>query len=370
MSKKAVVSAMSKNLSKNLEDLRTQIDAVDTELVALLNRRATMAQDVGRIKARENLQAYVPERERKIIERVLAVNSGPLPNVALKLIFKEIISAALSLENPLQVAYLGPEATFTHEASKQHFGLSAKMVPCPNIADVFSEVEAKRCAYGVVPLENSTEGMASHTLERLESSSLKIVAEKVMRVRYHILSHARDLLAVRKVYAHPQALELCRVFLEQRLPHAVVSDVSSTLRAAQLASEDASAAAIATDMASSLYDLPVLAVNSDSGTGTFARFLVLGTDHTEPTGCDRTSLMFSLKDSPGVLARALSCFAAYNINMSRIESRPAGRQEWEHAFFVDIEGHQSDAPVHAAIEALKQICVSLSVFGSYPRGSF
>jgi len=354
--------------SDPLEGFRIKIDGVDDQLVKLLNQRAQLAQQVGQHKALTAQRAYVPSREHQLLARLAQANGGPLPNESLRLIYKEIISACLALESPLQVSFLGPEATFTHEATKRHFGLSAKLCPQKSIPEVFADVESGRSEYGVVPIENSTEGVVSHTLDTFMNSDLRICAEVLLNVSHHLLTTSGNSAGITKVYSHPQALAQCRGWLERNMPGVPLIDVSSTARAAQLAAEDSSAGAVASDMAASMYELQITHSNLQDLHGNMTRFLVIGYDEAEPTNLDRTSVMFALKDAPGVLYAALSCFAEAGINMSRIESRPSRRRAWDYLFFIDIEGHQSQSEIDEAIEGLREVCQYIRVLGSYPRG--
>lgn len=352
----------------NLDSLRANIDQLDDQLVRLLNDRARCAQAIGKAKADGGLSAYAPERERQLIERLVRANQGPLPEASLRLIYKEVMSASLALESPLEVAFLGPEATFTHEATKRHFGLSARLSARPSIAEIFADVERGRCDYGVVPIENSTEGVVSHTLDSFMQSELRICAEVLLQVSHHLLNRTGKLGGVTKVYSHPQALAQCRGWLAANLPGVPLVDVSSTARAAQLAAEDSTAAAVASDLAASLYGLQIAASNLEDLRGNVTRFLVVGRDEAAPTATDRTSIMFALKDEPGILYRALASFASAQINMSRIESRPSRRRAWEYLFFIDIDGHHREAHVAEAVKALHATCEFMKVLGSYPQG--
>jgi chorismate mutase/prephenate dehydratase len=351
-----------------LQALRKQIDGLDDEIIKLLNARASLAQQVGQVKALHALKAYAPERERQLLESLSERNPGPLSSDSLKLIYKEIISASLALESPLEVAFLGPEGTFTHEATKRHFGMSARLHSCRTIPDVFADVERGRCAYGVVPIENTAEGMVIHTLDCFIESDLKICAEVLLQVSHHLLTRTGERSGVSKVYAHPQSIEQCRGWLERYLPGVPVVDVSSTARAAQLAAEDEGAAAIASDMAASLHGLQIAASDLEDVADHMTRFLVVGRDAPSPTQCDRTSLMFALQDAPGILLKALTCFASTGLNLSRIESRPSRKKAWDYVFFVDIEGHISMDKVSEAVAMLDEASVFLKVMGSYPQG--
>ncbi|MEE2960192.1 MAG: prephenate dehydratase [Myxococcota bacterium] len=352
----------------DLQGYRVEIDGLDNQIIGLLNKRAAVAQDVGRVKATYSQQAYAPERERQLLSRLLDSNPGPLPNGSLRMIYKEIISACLSLESPLKVSYLGPEGTFTHTATKSHFGLSAKLLPKQTISDIFDDVERGRAEFGVVPIENSTEGVVNHTLDAFMVSRLSICAEVLLQVNHHLLTVTGDMGAVSKVYSHPQALAQCRKWLEHNMAGIPLIDVSSTARAAQLASEDPTAAAVASDLAASIHGLQIAHSRVEDLQGNLTRFLVVGDREMAPTEDDRTSIMFSLKDRPGVLYDALSPFASSGINLSRIESRPSRQRAWEYLFFIDLVGHKAEDQVSVAIEKLKETCVFIRVLGSYPRG--
>ena len=351
-----------------LEGYRVEIDGLDNQIIGLLNKRAAVAQDVGRMKAAYSQRAYAPERERQLLGRLLDSNPGPLPNDGLRMIYKEIISACLSLESPLKVAYLGPAGTFTHTATKSHFGLSAQLLAKQTISDIFDDVERGRAEFGVVPIENSTEGVVNHTLDAFMASRLSICAEVLLQVNHHLLTLTGDMEAVTKVYSHTQALAQCRKWLEHNMPGIALIEVSSTARAAQLASEDPSAAAVASDLAASVHGLQIAHSRVEDLEGNMTRFLVIGDREMEPTEDDRTSIMFSLRDCPGVLYDALFPFASSGINLSRIESRPSRQRAWEYLFFIDLVGHKADEQVSVAIEKLKETCVFIRVLGSYPRG--
>ena len=351
-----------------LKNLRDDIDSIDDRLVELLNSRAKIAQHIGAVKHRSAQKAYAPERERRVLERLLELSEGPLPASSIRLIYKEIISASLALESPLGVAFLGPEATFTHEATKRHFGMSAQLHAKTSIAEVFSDVERGRADYGVVPIENSTEGVVNHTLDSFMHSELSICAEVLLQVSHHLLHNTGDLTHITKVYSHPQALAQCRGWLATNLPGVSLVDVSSTARAAQLAAEDASAAAVASDLAASMHGLQVAASHLEDMPGNLTRFLVIGRDKPNPSEKDRTSIMFALKDAPGILYRALGSFASAGINMSRIESRPSRRRAWDYLFFIDLDGHRDTEEVSAAIDSLQETCEFIKVLGSYPQG--
>jgi chorismate mutase / prephenate dehydratase len=356
-------------MAPTLPELRQAIDALDDELLRLLNERARMVQEVGRIKAQLKQPFYVPERERQILERLQAANSGPFPTEALRPVFSEIISACLSLEHPLRVAFLGPEATFTHMAARTRFGLSARYVPAATAAGVFTEVEKGLADLGVVPIENSTDGVVNSTLDMLIDSELSITAEIDMQVSQCLLTRSGTLDGVQKVYSHPQALGQCRRWLSANLPNVAQIEVASTALAARLTKDDPVAAAVASELAGQLYDLKIARHKIEDEVRNVTRFLVIGREEPPPTGRDKTSILFSLKDTAGVLFRVLQPLADAGLNLSRIESRPSRKKLWDYVFFIDVDGHRKDDGVQAAIKALEERCEFVKVLGSYPRAA-
>jgi chorismate mutase/prephenate dehydratase len=350
-----------------IEELRATIDRIDDRIVELLNERSRVVLEVGRLKSGSNLQFHVPGRERQINERLLNSNPGPFPNDALRSIYREVISACLSLESPMKVAFLGPKATFSHLATMQQFGLSAELVPLKSIPAVFEEVEKGKALYGVVPVENSTEGVVSHTLDMFVESGLKITAEILLEVHHDLLSRTGRLEEIKKVYSHPQPLAQCRQWLDDNLPGVPVVDVASTATAAQIVSEDYAAAAIASELAGSLYDLKTVRSRIEDQVNNFTRFLVVSRTGADRSGNDKTSVLFSVKDEPGILCRMLEPFAKRGINLSKIESRPFKKKAWEYIFFLDLFGHALDPDVAAALEELKECCQFIKILGSYPR---
>lgn len=352
---------------ETLRGLRDQIDAIDDQILSLLNARAEVVIAVGKAKAGQQREFYVPSREQAIYERLCGQNPGPFPSDAIRKVFREIISASLSLEQPMKVAFLGPPATFTHAAALQQFGLSAQLSPQKSIPAVFDDVARGRAPYGVVPVENSTEGVVSHTLDMFMESELKINAEILLEISHDLLSRSGRLADVKKIVSHPQALAQCRHWLEENLPDVPLVDVASTALAAQMVSEDESTAAIASEMAASLYGLRTVRKKIEDNPNNFTRFLVIGKNTPEPSGKDKTSIMFSVKDEPGILYRMLEPFSQRGINLSKIESRPMKKKAWEYIFFLDMEGHVDDADVKAAVQELRGYCQFLKVLGSYPR---
>jgi chorismate mutase/prephenate dehydratase len=352
---------------QTLSDLRQQIDAIDDRILDLLNRRAELVISVGKAKLGASSDYYVPSREQAIYARLIAANSGPFPEEGVRRVFREIISASLSLEQPLKVAFLGPQGTFTHVAAMQQFGFSAQLVPIKSIPSIFEEVGRGRAHFGVVPVENSNEGVVSHTLDMFMKSDLKIIAEVLIEVSHDLLNRTGRLEDIRKVVSHPQALAQCRVWLEENLPEVPLVDMPSTTQAAQQAAEDESVAAIASEAAANLYGLRAVKHRIEDNPNNFTRFLVIGQPMPEPGGNDKTSIMFSVRDEPGILYRMLEPFSKRGINLSKIESRPMKGRAWEYIFFLDMEGHIRNEPIAAAIEELDGYCQFLKVLGSYPK---
>lgn len=353
---------------KELDKLRKNIDKLDNEILEMLNRRSEIVIKVGHIKRTQKSRFYKPNRERQILERLTSGNKGPFPNDALKAIYREILSASVSLEEPLKVSCLGPLATFTHLAAVRHFGSSAAFVPVDSIKKVFENVESGKAEYGVVPIENSNEGVVSYTLDMFMDSDLKVVAEIILQVAHNLISKQTDRTKIRKVYSHPQALAQCRGWLESNMPGVPMREATSTAKAAELAAKEKDTAAIASELAARIYDLSILEKNIEDSRNNITRFLVISKDFPPKTGNDKTSVMFSIKDRPGSLYSILLPFKRAKINLTKIESRPSKRKAWEYIFFVDMEGHIEDKKVSKAIEALKEGCLYLKILGSYPQG--
>ncbi len=352
---------------KNLKNLRQQIDTLDDQILDLLNRRADVVVEVGKAKDENRGEYYVPSREKAIFERLISRNKGPFPDEGVRRVFREIISASLSLEQPLKVAFLGPQATYTHVAAMQQFGFSAQLVPLKSISSIFEEVSRGRASYGVVPVENSNEGVVSHTLDMFMSSDLKIIAEILLPVSHDLLNLSGQTADVRKVISHPQAIGQCRSWLEENLPDIPLVDASSTASAAQQAAEDASVAAIASETAASLYGLRVVEHKIEDNCNNFTRFLVIGNEMQSPSDNDKTSIMFSVKDQAGILYHMLEPFSKRDINLAKIESRPMKGKAWEYIFFLDMVGHVEDKDIADAVEELRNCCQFLKILGSYPK---
>lgn len=353
---------------KELEKLRKEIDRIDMEILNLLNQRAKIAVDIGKIKKEEKLSAHVPQREREVYEKLERENKGPFPNEALRVVFREIMSASLALEQPLRVAYLGPKATFTHLACMKQFGFFANYIPVNSIREVFSEVERGRADYGVVPIENSTEGVVNHTLDMFVESNLKITSEILQEVSHHLLSLTGVMEDIKCIYSHPHAIAQCSTWIQNNLPHIPIVELSSTARAAEMCTDDPSAAAIASELAAQLYGLKMIKSHIEDYTNNYTRFLVIARNHVQKSGKDKTSVMFSIKDRVGALFKVLKTFTEHDINLTKIESRPSRKKAWDYVFFVDLQGHIEDEKVRRALEKLEPQCLFLKVLGSYPVG--
>lgn len=354
-------------MQKRMKELRAEIDEIDDRILSLLNRRARAAIEVGTLKTKENLRFYVPEREVEILRRLAAKNDGPFPGDALKAIYREIISASLSLEKPLCVAFLGPQATFTHQACLKHFGESAEYLHQINVSEVFEVVERGIADFGVVPIENSSEGIVSNTLDMFVEHNLQISGEILLEVAHDLLSVTGDAGHVRKIYSHPHAIAQCRGWLERNHRDVPVLDVESTARAAELAADDPTAAAVAGEAAAKLYGLKTIRKRIQDNANNFTRFIIVGKLAPERTGNDKTSILFSGKDEVGSLYLMLEPFAKHRVNLTKIESRPVKKKAWEYHFFLDMEGHITDEPVAGAVDDLKMRANFLKILGSYPR---
>lgn len=359
---------MSDDLQQELSVVRTEIDSLDAQLLDLLNRRAKCAQQVGEIKARHGNAGFIyrPEREAQVLRRIQDINPGPLSNDSVTWFFREVMSACLSLEQPLGVAFLGPLGTFSESAATKHFGHAARLMPQISIDDVFREVEAGHADYAVAPIENSTEGAIGRTLDLLLTTPLKICGEVVLRIHQHLLSNSTSLSEIKKVYSHAQSLAQCHEWLNRSLPDAQRISVGSNAQAAQLAAAEPGAAAIAGEAAAERYQLPKLAASIEDEPNNTTRFVVLGRQESGASGRDKTSLIMSAHNRTGALSTLLAPFSDAGVSMTRLESRPARHTLWEYVFFVDIEGHRDEAPVRAALEELARRAAYLKVLGSYP----
>jgi len=350
----------------SLDEHRKEIDAIDEQVVGLLNQRLQHALAIGKIKLEQGGSIYAPHREKAVFDKVCGINQGPMPDDSLRAIYREIMSAAICLEKPVTIAFFGPEATYTHQAAIRKFGSSLSYQALKTIGDVFTDVSKGRADYGVVPVENSTEGVVTHTLDMFVDSELKIVAQIIMKIQHCLLARC-ERAAIRKLYTHPQPMGQCRQWLQTQMPEVEIIETSSTTRAAELAAAEEGASAIAGALAAEHYGLNILESDIQDNAANATRFLVLGRQCSPATGQDRTSLMVSIDHSVGALHRAIAPFQSLELNMTKIESRPSKRKAWEYFFFIDLDGHAEDDKVASAIAQLEKECNSVKILGSYPR---
>lgn len=354
--------------TESVDGLRKKIDQFDEKILELLNQRASLAQKIGHAKSLGNEEIYVPAREKAILQRISSLNQGPLSEQAVRFIYREVLSASRSLEASIRVAYLGPEATFTHMAARERFGLSSTFLPVASIGDVFQEVSQGRADFGVVPIENSTEGVVTHTLDMLVEADVKISAEVSLEIHQCLISRSGQTDQIQRIVSHPQALAQCRRWLLGHFPHLPTNEVTSTAQAAQMAAEDPSLAAVASSLASEIYCLRVVEENIEDQAKNVTRFFVIGNHPSRPSGDDKTSVVFSVKDEVGILHRMLEPFAKNKVNLTKIESRPLKHKTWEYLFFLDFNGHREEPKIRKALNQLEERCIFVKVLGSYPYG--
>ncbi len=349
-----------------MDEMREVIDKCDREIVRLLNERAQAAREIGRIKKKAKQSVFAPDREMAVYEKVSALNQGPLPERSLFAVYREIMSGCIALEAPTRVSYLGPPGTFSHEAALQKFGASMEYLPAPEIRDVFLAITRGHAEYGIVPIENSTEGSVNATSDMLMETDLKICAEIFLKIHQNLLYNG-ELLRIKLVVSHPSALAQCRSWLTANLPGVPVREVASTALAAERAAREAGVAAVASEAIATLHSFNRIERVIEDEPNNTTRFIVLAKTFAGPTSDDRTSLLFSVTHKAGSLYQALEAFKANGINLTRIESRPSKKTKWEYCFFVDIEGHVEDPAVAHTLAELKPAIDELTVLGSYPR---
>ena len=350
----------------SLDNLREKVDALDKKIVRLLNDRTKVAVAIGKIKRKKGQEIYAPAREKMVLETIAKLNHGPLPAEALQAIYREIMTASLTLEHPFKIAYLGPLASFTLEAARSRFGTSVDYVPCETITDVFTSVQKRDTLYGVVPIENSTEGAVTHTLDQFVETPLKICAEIYLPISLHLMALG-DRKQVKRIYSKAEVFGQCRRWLHSHMPGVDTIAVSSTARAAEMASREPDSAALAGALAVDLYGLKQLARDVQDLGGNVTRFLVIGKNFGKPTGDDKTSVYFAVRHKVGALHDALTTLKQNSVNMSKIESRPSRTKAWEYYFFVDLEGHAADARMQKALAEMAEHCILLTILGSYPK---
>jgi len=358
-----------KTEQEELAKLREGIDRIDSDMLRLLSERAQLAHRVGEIK---HGNIYRPEREAQVLRRIAETNPGPLPESAVRTIFREVMSACLALEQPLKIAYFGPAGTFTESAAKKHFGSAPTFSPYLTIDDVFRAVESGQVDYGVVPIENSTEGSVGRTLDQMLTSPLMVCGEVNLRIHQNLMTRAPALDAVKRLYSHAQSLAQCHEWLSRNLPNLPRVPVASNAEAARMAAQDPEACAIAGEAAARLYELNILAANIEDDPKNTTRFVVLANHDAGPSGADKTSFVCSAQNKPGAVHDLLTPLKKHAVSMSRFESRPArgfGNSRWEYVFFIDIEGHRQEPKLAAALDDLRGCVGFLKELGSYPRAS-
>ncbi len=354
-------------MTEQFKHLRDQIDAIDDELLKLFNNRAKLAQEIGKIK--KSTVIYRPEREAQILSRLQQSNPGPLNNESIVQLFIEVMSRCRALEKPMTVAFLGPSGTFSEEAALKHFGDAITTLSCDSIDDVFLKVEANAANYGVVPVENSTEGAVSRTMDLLLQTPLTVCGEIQLPVHQFLLAQHNDLSKINRIYSHPQSFSQCHTWIKKNfpdLPDTAKISAPSNANAAQQSAKDEHAAAIAGKNAANLFQLEICAENIEDDPMNTTRFLIIGSQDVSPSGKDKTSLVLTAHNRPGAIHELLAPFAEHNVSMSRLESRPSNATLWEYVFFVDIHGHQQDENVATALKKLEQKAVHIKMLGSYP----
>ncbi len=350
---------------KRLKKLRDGVDAVDDKIVELMNERAKLVLEIAKVKNEHNVQPYSPDREKQVYDRVTAKNKGPLPDRCLMAVYRELMSGAMSLEKPVKVCYLGPPGTFTHLAAEEKFGSSIEYVPVKDIPSVFAEVKRGDADYGVVPVENSTEGGVTRTLDMFMEYDLKICAELILDIHHNLMSNCEP-EKIRVIYSVPQVFSQCKKWIANHYPKVELVDESSTSAAAKRCVSEQDSAAIASEEAARLHGLKILNACVEDNPQNATRFLMISTECARPTGNDKTSVMFLIKDEVGVLYNMLLPFKESGVNLTRIESRPSPHVAWDYYFFVDFQGHCENDNVKKTLEELSQKCRHLQVLGSYP----
>ncbi len=352
----------------SLEELRKQINELDTRLVQLLNERAQVVIEIGKLKNKTGKPIYSPDREKQVFARIAEANQGPLPDRCLVAIWRELMSGSFALERPLRIGYLGPGGSFSHTAAMLKFGQSVEYEPLADIISIFDEVSKGHCDLGLAPIENTTGGGVIETLDALIDSDVKICAEVLMAIHHSLLANC-PLNQIEKIYSKPEVFAQCRNWLSATFKEAQTIPVASSAKAAQTAAEEPKAAAISSSVAAELYGLRVVCENIEDNTNNITRFLVISREDAKPTGEDKTAILFSTAHKAGALADVLEVFKRYNINLTNIESRPSKKRQWEYYFFVDIVGNRTDKQVQDGLEGARKHCLQLSVLGSFPRAT-
>lgn len=355
----------------SLTDLREQIDSIDDQLLKLFNQRARCAIEVAEVKKASDADAvfFRPDREAQVIKRLQSLNQGPLSDDEAGRLIREVMSACLALEQPMKIAYLGPQGTFTESAALKHFGHSVSTLAMSSIPDVFNAVESGHADYGLVPVENSTEGVVSHTLDMFIDSSLKICGEVEILIHHHLANQSQNPADIKQIYSHQQSFAQCRRWLDQNIPGAERIPVSSNAEAARIAAENTEAAAVCGEPAVQAFGLRKCHENIEDVADNTTRFVIIGDQEVEVSGDDKTSLLVSTKNQPGALLALLQPLANHGISMNKIESRPVPSRKWTYVFFIDLDGHQHDELVAAALQELREQTSLFKILGSYPRAT-
>ena len=352
----------------SLEELRKRIDELDVKLVRMLNERARIVVEIGKLKNKAGKPVYAPEREKQVLARLAEANKGPLPDKCLVAIWRELMSGSFALERPLRIGYLGPGGSFSHTAAMLKFGQSVEYEPLVDIASIFDEVSRGHCDLGIVPVENSTGGGVIETLDALIDSDGKICAEVLMAIHHNLMANCRA-EEIKRIYSKPEVFAQCRNWLSATFKEAQTISVASTAKAAQMASAEPGAAAIGSSVAAELYGLRIVCENVEDITNNITRFLVVSREDAKPTGEDKTAILFSTSHKAGALSDVLDVFKQFNINLTNIESRPSRKRQWEYYFFVDFVGHRTDEQVRKGLEQARKHCLHLSILGSFPRAT-
>jgi chorismate mutase/prephenate dehydratase len=352
----------------SIDELRNRIDEIDKQLVGLLNERARVVIEIGRLKNKSGEQIYAPDRERQILEKILKNNKGPLPDKCLVAVWRELMSGSFALERPLRIAYLGPDGSFSHTAATLKFGQSVEYEPLVDITSIFDEVGKGHCDLGVVPVENSTGGGVTETFDALIDSNVKICSEVLMAIHHNLLAKC-PLDKIKRIYSKPEVFAQCRNWLSATVKDIETVPEASSAKAAQTASGEKNAAAIGSALAAELYGLRIICENIEDIANNVTRFLVISLEDAKPTGEDKTAILFSTAHKAGALADVLDVFKAYDINLTNIESRPSRKRQWEYYFFVDFIGHRTDEHVQKGLEEARKHCLQLSILGSFPRAT-
>jgi len=352
----------------SLEDLRKQISEIDHKLVKLLNERAHIVVEVGKLKNKTGGQIYAPEREKEVLETIIKANEGPLPDKCLTAIWRELMSGSFVLERPLRIGYLGPGGSFSHTAAMLKFGQSVEYEPLADILSIFDEVSKGHCDLGIVPIENTTGGGVIETLDALIDSDVKICAEVLMAIHHNLLANC-PLEKIQKIYSKPEVFAQCRNWLSATFKEADTVPVASTAKAAQMVADESGAAAIGSRVAAELYGLKIVCENIEDITNNITRFLVISREDAKPTGEDKTAILFSTAHKAGALADVLDVFKKHSINLTNIESRPSKKRQWEYYFFMDFIGHRTDEQIRKGLEETGKYCLQLSILGSFPKAT-